>query len=443
MSNHGHHHRSHRRRSALGRFIDRLTGRRRRSSYHRSEFPGIHLPGEKEEGTRKYRIPEERSAPDTSPEITGTSANETAGQSASTGSSSRRRRKESFFKLYLKKRALRKEEQYKEKMRRAHRRRSEKEYRKLNQGPGLGKKLLDLARDEEEAAKKIPLLSNRSRFFRNMTIVVNSMMIFMITYVLTYLFYWLSCMLVASWYGLDSILYFYDLRFNDHSPLWSRFNILLITGIPPFLCLVAGAFLYKAVFKIKRFAGLQKLFILWSAFHLLNHFFGAFPSGVVTDEGLGYVAAWMYMNTAVKFLFSLLFLFGLGLIGFYSAKPILETSDSLGRIKAERKTSFMFYQMGLPWLIGTFVMLLLRIPKNFDYPYETLMFFTMAFLVVPPFFNEKVKPELNLLKTKKKRQINIGYLAMVLVLLAFLRIMLGIGLHFIIEISISISPASV
>ncbi|MDX9905929.1 MAG: hypothetical protein RBS55_04995 [Bacteroidales bacterium] len=443
MSNHGHHHRSHRRRSALGRFIDRLTGRRRRSAYHRSEFPGIHLPGDKEEGARKYRIPEERSAPDTSPENSATGANETVRQTASTGSSSRRRRKESFFKLYLKKRALRKEERYKEKMRRAHRRRSEKEYRKLNQGPGLGKKLLDLARDEEEAAKKIPLLSNRSRFFRSMTIVVNSMMIFMITYVLTYLFYWLSCMLVASWYGLDSILYFYDLRFNDHSPLWSRFNILLITGIPPFLCLVAGVFLYKAVFNIKRFAGLQKLFILWSAFHLLNHFFGAFPSGVVTDEGLGYVAAWMYMNTAVKFLFSLLFLFGLGLIGYYSAKPILETSDSMGRIKSERKTSFMFYQMGLPWLIGTFVMLLLRIPKNFDYPYETLMFFTMAFLVVPPFFNEKVKPELNLLKTKKKRQINIGYLAMVLVLLAFLRIMLGIGLHFIIEISISISPASI
>jgi hypothetical protein len=70
------------------------------------------------------------------------------------------------------------------------------------------------------------------------------------------------------------------------------------------------------------------------------------------------------------------------------------------------------------------------------------MLFSTVFLVVPPFFNQKVKPQLNLMKTVKRRNINFGYLAMMIVLLAFLRIMLGIGLHFIIEISISISPAT-
>jgi len=260
--------------------------------------------------------------------------------------------------------------------------------------------------------------------------------------VLVYLFYWLTSMLVASLYGIDSIMYYYDLKFNDHSQLWNRFNILLVTGIPPFFCLFLGTFLYKIIFNIKKFAGLQKLFILWCAFHLINHFFGAFPAGIVTDEGFGYVAAWMYMNTAFKFLFSLVSLFVLGLIGFHSAKPILETSDSLHRIKASNRLPFMLYQMAVPWLIGTIILLLLRIPHNFDYPYETLMLFSMAFIVIPPFFNEKVKPELNLLRIKKKRSINVGYIAMMLALVLFLRIMLGIGLHFIIEINISISPAT-
>ena len=102
----------------------------------------------------------------------------------------------------------------------------------------------------------------------------------------------------------------------------------------------------------------------------------------------------------------------------------------------------MLYQMAVPWLIGTILLLLLRIPHNFDYPYETLMLFSMAFIVIPPFFNEKVKPELNLMRIKKKRSINVGYIAMMLALVLFLRIMLGIGLHFIIGINISISPAS-
>jgi hypothetical protein len=135
-------------------------------------------------------------------------------------------------------------------------------------------------------------------------------------------------------------------------------------------------------------------------------------------------------------------LFILGLIGFYSAKHILETSDSLHRIKSGNRLPFMLYQMAVPWLIGTIILLLIRIPHNFDFPYETLMLFSMVFMVIPPFFNEKVKPELNLLKVKKKRNVNLGYLAMMIVMLAFLRIMLGIGLHFIIEINISISPAT-
>jgi hypothetical protein len=263
-----------------------------------------------------------------------------------------------------------------------------------------------------------------------------------VTYILTYLFYWLTCMLVASWYGLDSTLYFYDLQFNNHSPLWNRFNILLVTGIPPFLCLFLAIFLIQIVFKKKRFAGLQKLFILWSAFHLFNHFFGAFPSGIVTDEGFGYVAAWMYMNTAFKFMFSIISLFGLGVIGYHSAKHILETSDSYDRIKGDNRISYMLYQTAIPWFIGTIILLLVRIPHNFDFPYETLMLFSMAFLVIPPFFNEKVKPELNLMSIKKKRYVHFGYLAMTIALLAFLRIMLGIGLHFLIEINISISPAT-
>jgi hypothetical protein len=217
----------------------------------------------------------------------------------------------------------------------------------------------------------------------------------------------------------------------------------MVTGIPPFMCLFLAIFLLRVVFRQSRFVGLQKLFILWTGFHLLNHFFGAFPSGVVTAEGFGYVAAWMYMNTAFKFLFSILSLFVLGLIGFYSAQHVLETSDSVHRIKTENRVNFILIQLALPWLIGTAILLLLRLPKGFEYPYETLMFFSMVFLVIPPFFNEKVKPKLNLVKIKKRRYISFGYLAMMLVLLAFLRIMLGIGLHFLIQIDISITPVGI
>jgi hypothetical protein len=458
MSNHHGHHQSRRRRkNPINEFLDRLRGRKHQKSYRRTDFPGINLPKDydpvtwKETGrfekdsSKAEEIPEQemfnKEVPEIVPEIPAPHERRIPRPSSSN------KKKSIFdaFDLYLKQRELRREDRFKEKLRKKHRQKSEQEFRKINKGPGLRKKLFTLPGEELEGvndAKQIPLLSQRNPIYRNMTIVVNSTLIFITTYILTYLFYWLTCMLVASFYGLDSSLFYYDLRFNDHSPLWNRLNILMVTGLPPFLCLILALFLFQYIFKLKRFVGMQKLFILWSAFHLFNHFFGALPSGIVTDEGFGYVAAWLYLNTAFKFMFSLISLFVLGAIGFVSAKYILETSDSMHRIKGDNRLSFLLYQLAIPWLAGTIIMLMLRIPENFNYPYETLMFFSMAFMIFPPFFNAKVKPELNLLKIKKKRNINIGYLFMMLVLVAFLRIMLGIGLHFIIEISISISPAS-
>jgi hypothetical protein len=452
MSSHSHNHRRHRRRSLLGKFLDSLKGKNRRSSHHRSEFPGINLPKDYDPIAWKdksrtdsviFMEPEPQEKAKDFSQNTHPDNSEVSNEFVKPSSSKRKKSISDVFDLYFKKRELRREERIKKRIKRMHYRRSQEEYRKMNAGPGFGKKLLGLSGQDEEAdkEKKLALFSQRNPFYRNLTIIINSALIFLITYSLVYLFYWLTCMMVASIYGLDSTLYFYDLKFNDHSALWNRFNILLVTGIPPFFCLFLGIFLYRVLFKIKRFAGLQKLFILWSSFHLFNHFFGAFPSGVITDEGFGYVAAWMYMNTAFKFMFSLVSLFGLGLIGYLSAKQILETSDSMHRIKSDKRVSFIFFQMAIPWLIGTIILLLVRIPHNFDYPYETLMLFTAIFLVIPPFFNEKVKPELNLLKVKKNRKVNVGYVAMMILLLAFLRIMLGIGLHFIIEINISISPA--
>ena len=441
-----------RKRSLLSRILSRIKGKKAQKSFHQTDFPGINLPSGYDpvvwkDQSKSAELPTFLDSEEAERLRYGHSDFDKPAQAPVKKSKPTRpkRKKQSLreaFALYLKKRDLRREERKKEKIKRLHRRKSEKEFRKMNQGPALSKRLFSVtAAEEAEKEKNIPLFSQRNPAFRNLIIVVNSVMIFITSYILVYLFYWLTCMLIASFFGLDSILYYYDLRFNDHSQVWNRLNILIITGLPPFLSLALGVFLLQVVFKIKKLAGLQKLFLLWTSFHLLNHFFGAFPSGVITDEGFGYVAAWMYMNTAFKFMFSLVSLFALGLIGYYSATKILETSDSLHRIKGDNRLSFMLYQTALPWLIGTILLLLTRIPENFNYPYETLMLFSTVFLIIPPFFNQKVKPELNLMKSVKRRTVSLGYLAMMIVLVAFLRIMLGIGLHFIIKISISISPA--
>jgi hypothetical protein len=433
------HHRSHskRRKGPVKRFFSRLFGIKERHE-HRSSFPGINLPRESDgEAMEKERdIPMQYLDDGSLSEIP------LAGKRSRTDE--KKLSSAGRIKRFFLERELRKEEKHKEKLKRKIRKAKQKRYRKEERGLSLPQKLIMMSEEGAEGGKRnYPLFSRHNPLLRNSSIIFNSTLIFISTYILTYLFYWGSELLMASFYGLDSTLYYYDLKFNDHSQLWTRFNILLITGLGPVLCLVLGTYLYKVLFRNSRFTGLQKLFILWLSFHMINHFFGAFPSGVVTDEGFGYVAAWLYMNTAFKFMFALVSLFVLGLIGYFSAERILETADSQSRIKAERRPSFILMQMILPWVIGTAILLLSRLPHNFDYPYETLMLFSIVFMIVPPIFNENVKPRLNMLRLKKRRNIHFGQLTMAVVLLAFLKIALGIGLHFIIHISISISPGNI
>lgn len=364
----------------------------------------------------------------------------------------RKRRKKTRFSLRkyfqdakrrrLQKRDARAHARMKKKIKRQHEKKQKKEAKQRS----IAQQLFTITEEGElevTKKKKREFFSKKSSFYRNAVYILNSLVVFIITYIITYLIYWLAEMFMASLYGLDSILYYYDLKFNDFSPLWTRFNILVITGVPPFVSLFIGLLLFRTVFKMKRFNSLQKLFILWWSLHSLNHFFGAFASGVVTNEGFGYVAAWLYLNTAFKFMFTIIALFLLSVFGYFAKQSFLETSNSQHRIQRENQISFIFTQAFIPWLLGTIIILITRIPHNFDYPYESLLMFSLGFPVIAAFFNPKVKPRLNLLKLKKKYRVSISNLVIFVLLMLFYRVVLGIGLHFIIKISISISPANI
>ncbi len=130
-------------------------------------------------------------------------------------------------------------------------------------------------------------------------------------------------------------------------------------------------------------------------------------------------------------------LFILIIIGYQSASKFLSTSNSLDRVRTGVKKTFLFNQAFLPWLLGSLILLIIRIPNNFNYPYETFMFFSFAFIIIPVFFNDMAKPYRIYKKIRRKYSLNIGYIILFLLLLTAFRIGLDNGLHFIITIDFS------
>ncbi len=269
---------------------------------------------------------------------------------------------------------------------------------------------------------------------------INSLALYVIAYLIVYLTYQIVVMIVASRWHLDSVLFYYDLAFNDFSPLWTRFNIIVVTFSGPLISLLMGILFFKVISNHPKVKGFMKLFAIWVALHGFNLFFGAFASGVSTDQGFGYVANWLYMNVFWQIFLSLLFLFTLGMIGYHSTAKFLETSNSAYRIKKENKNRFILYQVILPWLIGGFVIFLVKVPNNMPYDIGNLL--TMSIAIIPVIFNRRAKPIHNYKSDRKATRIHWAFIITFILLLASFRIWLETGLHIELtyEFSLRITP---
>ena len=257
---------------------------------------------------------------------------------------------------------------------------------------------------------------------------INSTVIYLIAYLIIYFIYQVTVLIMASRWKLDSVLYYFDLAFNDYSPLWNRMNIIIVTLSGPVVSLLLGMLFIRVLSKKIDTNKALKLLTLWLGLHGYNLFLGAFASGISFDEGLGYVAAWMYMSVFFKIFLSMVFLFILGLIGYYSASAFLETSYSVSRIRQDNKIKFLFFQVVLPWIIGSSLIYLIKLPNNMNYDSGNLV--TMVFAVLPVVFNRSAKPSKKRFKTlKKANKIQWLYIIILLLLLLGFRIGLDNGLH--------------
>ncbi len=253
---------------------------------------------------------------------------------------------------------------------------------------------------QDDAAEE----KERSKFKGYFSYVVNSTILFLVAYLLVYMIYQITVLVVASRWNLDSVLFYYELQFNNFSPLWNRMNIIITTFSGPAICLLIGILFMRYLSGRPNLKKSVKLFFLWLGIHGYNFFLGAFASGVSFDKGFGYVAAWMYMNVFWQIFISLIFLFLLGMIGYYAAPKFLDTSYSSTRVKHENKFKFLAYLVFLPWLIGSLVIFLVRVPSNMNYDTGNLITLVMA--VTPVLFNRHAKPTKNFKMEKKPNRLN-------------------------------------
>ena len=269
--------------------------------------------------------------------------------------------------------------------------------------------------------------------------IVNSLASFLVAYLLVYLIYQLVVLITASFYDIDSILYYYKLDFNDHSKLWDRLNIIFITLSGPVNSLFLGFLFYNYFyFKAKSYPRLQ-LFFIWVGLLSFAHFFSAFISGVITNKGFGYVPLWLFWNDFTKFFFVFISLIALVIIGYYSASRFLTTANNMFRIQKHNRALFYLHQVFIPFIIGSLLIYIIKLPNNFAYDTYILAFSSFMFGAV--FFHIGAKPYPYSKTHSLPASFNLVLILLAAVALYSFRVYLEEGLHFIIKFSLSITPA--
>jgi hypothetical protein len=294
---------------------------------------------------------------------------------------------------------------------------------------------------------KLPVEKEKIIYRDYLPYFVNSIMMFMLAYIVAWLTYQMAVIITASFFRIDSVLYFFEVMFpvGNASSLWSSFNIIIITISGPITSVAAGTLYYYFIVLRKKVKGNRLMFFNWLIFHSFSMFFAAFVAGVITRQGFGYVINYMFLPVFFRILFSLIFLFILSWIGFRNTRHILETSNSITRVKTKNRRFFLISQTLLPWFVGSLLLIAIKIPgfapqHEHILIYDLIIIASVLFMIIPPLFNKKAQPDSTKFKeSRKQSKINKSNVLLTIIVLVLFRAGLSFGLHFVIQFVINIS----
>jgi len=228
---------------------------------------------------------------------------------------------------------------------------------------------------------------------------LTSTAMFIVAYQLSWFFYQLAVMITASFFNIDSVLFYYEVMFPEgsNSLKWTPETIIIITLAGPFFALI-GWIALGYILRLKdRYGAHVRMFLVWMYLISMMLFFGAFVGGAITLEGFGYVIDWLFMSVTLRLILSVLFITMIIAISWKVAGFMPETARS--HSWKNNRYKYILSRLIIPWFMGAGIMTLLKITKNTTqhvniFDYDLINLATLVFAIVPPLLNSHTRPQL-------------------------------------------------
>jgi hypothetical protein len=260
-------------------------------------------------------------------------------------------------------------------------------------------------------------------------ICFNSTALYLLSYLAFFLLSQVITVIAASFFKYPVIVHYYEIYFNISPDAWYHDSVKTIFASGPLVNFAVGITFLIIYTNLREKTGVFKLFFLWGFLHAVTMLFGAMLVGTLFEAGLGYVISWMYIMDTGKVLYSIISIFLLFLAGLLATKQFLISGNTYyNEMNKSNRTSFIFSQVILPYIIGNIILILLRQPRFIFY--DSFIGFTMLICILPVLFTYRSFNELYFEEEEKKPQISWLTLLILSGVMLFFRGVLGFGLRF-------------
>jgi hypothetical protein len=258
----------------------------------------------------------------------------------------------------------------------------------------------------------------RQGYFKTL---INSLALFLLSFLLVYYVHQFATILTARIFNIPTKLYSYriDWPLYTYSYLYSRRALIVIFGMGPLLCLLMGIGAYRLFLTVRFKTVFLKSFLLWTAFHAFNLFFGAYIVGVITRTGFIYTSEWLFLSNVFdveEIVMMIVSIIVLLIAGYFSTRQFLLASDVSEIIEPRYRILYLMTKVLIPWLAGTLILYGVNIPKN---PLELVMLYGTSSLIVFPIFSNYNTTTMQMLKLPHvPRKFRIGWIYILVTLAA-------------------------
>jgi hypothetical protein len=283
----------------------------------------------------------------------------------------------------------------------------------------------------------IEFAENKDKRHNFFVITVNSLVLFLLSYMVIYIISQLITVWVATSFNYKTVLYYYKIYYDIESHDWNADSVKILFSIMPITGALMGIVFIILYSTFRNESGNLKLFFLWGFIHGMVMFFGSLLMGTLLNKDFGWVIAYLYYRDTGKMIFSIISIFALITVGGLIAKSFLISANAYyNSIDKKNKKFFLSAQIIFPAITGTIILALIKIPDQFYYGtedemyYEFLKLLTLAILIIPLIISFRTYNEIYYDEEPRKINLYWKYLIIVVIVILAFRFGLETGIIF-------------